>query len=146
MREAVGSTFLFQIMIILIFFFVSFLAIAINYSQAFQTKNKIINALEQGEGYNENSRETIENVQAATGYYREVNCNRAGEYYFVAQSASSPAVDLKGICIKHNTSNDMVGGYYSVTTYINFTFPIIGNLIAIPVSGETKLIVNDNFD
>ncbi len=56
MREAIGSTFIFKIAIFFIFFFVAFLSIAINYSQAFRTKNDIINHIEQSEGINNTSR------------------------------------------------------------------------------------------
>ena len=76
MREAVGSTFLFNIMIVFIFFFASFLAIAINYSQAFRIKNQIINYIEQYEGINtEKDKERIVNYISSSGYYREKDCD-----------------------------------------------------------------------
>ena len=145
MREAVGSTFLFKIMIIFIFFFTAFLAIAINYSQAFKAKNQVINALEQSEGYNATSKDRIANIVSSSGYFREVNCE---DDYFKATDKSGH--DLKGICIKRTGAKDATdytyGSYYSVITYVHFNFPIIGDIVTIPVRGETKLIVNDNFE
>ena len=146
MRESIGSTFLFQIMIVFIFFFVAFLAIAINYAQAFRTKNQIINAIEQAEGYNETSKERIAKVTQSSGYFREVNCStKAGTDFIAAKDKSGN--ELKGVCIKHNqtTSASSTSGYYTVMTFIHFDFPIIGDIATIPVTGETKLIVNDNF-
>ena len=140
MREAVGSTFLFQIMIVFIFFFTAFLAIAINYSQAFQIKNQVINSIEQAEGYNETSRENIRKLANNSNYYRNVNC--PDDYIHV----TSEGVELNGICVKQNRGSTTGSAYYSVQTYVHFDLPIIGNFIAIPVKGETKLIVNDNYE
>ena len=146
MREAVGSSFLFQIMIIFIFFFAAFMAIAINYSQAFQTKNKIINAIEQAEGYNATSRKTLEDIKSTTGYFRGISddvCkDKLGDGAFVAKSTLN--ADLKGMCIKRNETAS--GSYYTVSTFIWFNFPIIGDIATIPVKGETKLIVNDSYE
>ena len=136
MREAIGSTFLFKIMIVFIFFFTAFLAIAINYAQAFKAKNQVINALEQSEGYNDTSKERIAEVASSSGYFRNVNCEVDYE-----RATDRNGMPLNGICIKRTDASP--GAYYSVITYIHFDFPIIGNLISIPVRGETKLIVND---
>ncbi len=134
MREAVGSTFLFKLMIIFIFFFASFLAIAINYSQAFRIKNSVINKLEQLEGYNENSEVEISQVITNNGYYRNVDCSSREE------GGVSPE-NTKGVCIKGlRTGTNDEDIYYQVTTYISFNLPIVGNLFTFPVKGETKVI------
>lgn len=135
MREAVGSTFLFKLMIFFIFFFASFLAIAINYSQAFRIKNSVINRLEQLEGYNETSEAEISQIINSSGYYRNVDCN--------SEETGVAPENTTGVCIrglKTGTNNENV--YYQVTTYISFNFPIVGNLFTFPVRGETKIITN----
>ena len=135
MREAVGSTFLFKLMIFFIFFFSFFLAIAVNYSQAFRIKNSVINRLEQLEGYNETSEAEISQIITGNGYYRNVDCTSRGD-------GVAPE-NTTGVCInglKTGTNNEDV--YYQVTTYISFNFPIIGNLFTFPVRGETKIITN----
>lgn len=148
MREAVGSTYLFQIVIVFIFFFAAFLAVAINYSQAFQIKNQVVNALEQAEGYNATSKERIKTIKASNGYFRDVNqaqCRANLGADAIVPTDSDTGAPLNGICILRHDNGDGKA-YYTVQTYVWFDLPIIGNFITIPVNGETKLIVNDNYD
>jgi len=141
MREAVGSTFLFKIMIIFIFFFASFLAIAINYSQAFRIKNQVINLIEQYEGLNDTSEAKIFNLINSSGYYREINsCNGYGN------PVSNPDTEtqINGLCVRRFTTGiDDTDAYYSITTFVSFNLPIVGNFFTFPVKGETKVITND---
>ena len=136
MREAVGSTFLFKLMIIFIFFFASFLAIAINYSQAFKIKNQIINVLEQYEGYNDTTKEIITSYISGSGYYRTHTCNSDTEGEMPTHNSNR----ANGVCILKQGTEDK--RYYKVTTYVSFNFPIIGNIFTFPVVGETKIITN----
>lgn len=141
MREAVGSTFLFKLMIFFIFFFASFLAVAINYSQAFKTKNQIINILEQSEGFNSTARNRISDLTISSGYYRKVDCASRKDGESVTNKSGQT---INGICIDNVTVNNENGNsvYYKVTTYISFNFPLIGNILTFPVRGETKIITN----
>lgn len=144
MREAVGSTFLFKIMIFFIFFFASFLAIAINYSQAFRVKNQIINILEKNEGLNKASKKAIIDVALGTGYSKNVPCNNAGNIVYDPDNISKKAM---GVCIKKMPDDRYTSKsnrYYKVTTYVSFNFPIIGRIFTFPVVGETKVITNLN--
>lgn len=143
MREAVGGTFLFKIMIVFIFFFTSFLAIAINYSQAFRIKNQIINAIENYEGYNNDSMNVMASVVNNSGYYRNITCST--KYGYNAKTKESGGTVIKGVCIKETEENFTDGKtkkYYKITTFVSFNFPIIGNVFTIPVIGETKAIQN----
>lgn len=146
MREAVGSTFLFKLMIFFIFFFASFLAIAINYSQAFRIKNQIINVLEQYEGYGDTSKEKIWNVIGNSGYYRYHPCvNNSNK--LEGQNITYNGTTINGVCV-YGKKSGPEGKYmvYKVTTYVSFDFPVLGNVFTIPVSGETKAITNPVYD
>lgn len=153
MREAVGGTFLFNIMITFIFFFTSFLAIAINYSQAFRVKNQIINYIEQYEGINNNSdRKRIVDYVNQAGYYREIDCECDGNDYSCGgninkNNGSNVSTDetkkAKGLCVK-KLENDNGDIYYRVTTFVKFNLPIIGDFFTIPVKGETRTIIKPN--
>ena len=156
MREAIGSTFLFNLMIVFIFFFAAFLAIAINYSQAFRIKNQVINYIEQYEGINDDKdRERIVNYIGSSGYYREKDCDcdngGSGNNYTCGNTNDSRngakiklnnGNESKGLCIRKlkNANGD---SYYQVTTFVSFNLPIIGNFFTFPVKGETKIITND---
>ena len=51
MRESIGGTWLFGIVIVFIALFSAFLAYSISYTRAFNVKNEIINYIERNEGY-----------------------------------------------------------------------------------------------
>jgi hypothetical protein len=51
MREAIGGTWLFGIVITFIALFASFLAYSISYTRAFNMKSEILNIIERSEGY-----------------------------------------------------------------------------------------------
>ena len=51
MREAIGGTWLFGIVILFIALFSAFLAYSVSYTKAFNTKNEIINIIERNEGF-----------------------------------------------------------------------------------------------
>lgn len=151
MREAVGSTFLFKLMIIFIFFFASFLAIAINYSQAFRVKNQVINLIEQYEGLDDVNENRIFNLLNSSGYHRIANCdcttadcnsrNADANGAVVRNNSGTPA---NGLCIRRlKTGNSGEDVYYRVTTFVSFNLPIVGNFFTFPVRGETKVITND---
>ena len=145
MREAVGSTFLFNIMIVFIFFFVSFLAIAINYSQAFRVKNQIINYIEQYEGMHEDTSEKkIIDYVINSGYHKDEPCDCTSyDCGNMNDKRNGAAItNTKGICIRKlkNTNNDT---YYRVTTFVKFNLPLIGDFFTFEVKGETKTITND---
>ena len=50
MRQAIGSTWLMQLVIIFMLIFVAFLALSINYTKSFKTKNELVNMIEEREG------------------------------------------------------------------------------------------------
>ena len=156
MREAVGSTLLFKVMIVFIFFFASFLAIAINYSQAFRIKNRIINIIEENEGIKNNDvRLEIINYVNFAGYYRDVDCDCSSNDYRCGNNntnlkgsnisdSNNASNRIQGLCIKKlKNSNDEV--YYRVTTFVNFHLPIVGDIFTFEVRGETKSITNDTY-
>lgn len=61
MREAIGGTWLFGIVITFIALFTSFLSYSISYTRAFNMKSEILNIIERNEGYTE-SEGTVENM------------------------------------------------------------------------------------
>ena len=61
MREAIGGTWLFTIVIVFIVLFSSYLAISVNYSKAFKVKNGIVDLIEQNEGLSSETQTQISN-------------------------------------------------------------------------------------
>jgi hypothetical protein len=126
MRESIGGLFLIKIMVVFIIVYNAILAIAVNYAMAFRVKNEIINLLEQYEGCRP-AQEHIDNYISDVGYYR-----RGG-------------VSNKPYTIEANDLDNR-GTYYKVTTYLNFDFPFVGDILKVNITGETKPIYNINSD
>ena len=47
MRESIGGTWITQLVIVMMFVFVAFLALSVNYSKAFRVKNQMISIIEK---------------------------------------------------------------------------------------------------
>ena len=70
MREAIGGTWLFGLVLTFIVFFASFLAVSINYSKAFNVKNNIVDLISKYEGNNNCARKKINDYFInITSYY-----------------------------------------------------------------------------
>ena len=126
MREAMGGALLIKLVMFFIVIYVCVLAIAINYSITFRVKNQIINLIEEYEGY-ELAKDAIDEYIANVGYYRSS-----------VGGVSLDASCNNGYCIEELTS--VRGKYYRITAFVSFDFPIIGQIMNFPVSGETKVI------
>ena len=75
MRDAFGGAFSIKLMLIFLMLYVAFICVALNYARAFRVKNRIINIIEQNEGYpaTANKRKAIDkeinDYLKSTGYY-----------------------------------------------------------------------------
>ncbi len=115
MRDAIGGTMLFWIVLFFMALFISFMAVVIQYARVYKIKNNTIEAIERNEGLC-----TIDSLSkhlANNGY--------KGEYK---------------ICytISSTSSGETIGGYYALTLYARFAFSSFG--FNMPVNGETRLI------
>ena len=62
MRESIGGTWLFGIVITFIALFSAFLSYAISYTKAFNLKSEILNMIERSEGWTESEIDDLDNV------------------------------------------------------------------------------------
>lgn len=116
MRESIGGTLLFWIVLILLSVFIVFIAFVIKYAHVYKAKNSIVNYIERNEGVT--SKEEFDNQLLSFGYTSE------GDYKICRYLPGS------------------AGGYYYVELYSVTIFPLIGYIypISITVKGETKTI------
>lgn len=175
MREAIGGTWLFGIVILFIALFASFLAYSISYTRAFNTKNEIINLIERSEGYticakgegedslgdgecnvkNMTEQQLKQNTSVeAQAYYKII---KAGYNYSAGESIDCTSVghekaDAKpgGYCITKYCQNADLGDkfsvYYKVTTFIALKLPVVEVTFNIPITGETRTLYFDSGD
>ncbi len=155
MREAMGGTWLFGIVIVFIVLFASFLTYSISYTRAFNIKNQIIDLIEQHEGFTTSKILDLKNasdeqlqqdnsVEALTflkiknaGYNYSTTENIVCEN---GQSAMTGGYCLTKVCTNNNKKENT---YYKVTTYVAVQFPIFNFIFKIPVTGETRTLYYD---
>ena len=116
MKDAIGSSILIKIMLVFIAIYVSFLAVSVNYSQAFRVKNQIVSIVEFHEGITVEAQSEIMAFLSRVGY--------VGRSY-----------DVREICTSR-------GPYYRITTYVSFNFPVVQTFFRFPIHGETRIMYN----
>lgn len=155
MREAIGGTWLFSIVIVFIVLFTSFLAISVNYSKAFKVKNGIINIIEKNEGVSTDTVDEISSYLDTVGYLVYSSCPDT----VTSQSSTDKAQGFEAsntnsrkfkYCVAktEDTNGNINKTYYKVTVFFRVDLPIFGEIFTFPVTGETKPIyfpVNDVF-
>ncbi|MDD2409387.1 MAG: hypothetical protein PHD03_01545 [Bacilli bacterium] len=141
MREAIGGTWIFGIVIIFIVLFSSYLAISVNYSKAFKVKNAIVSMIEKYEGHGQEVQNLIKDYNKSVGYGVSSNCSDRGEGYDNVNTTAGIRSRYCVKCIEADNSesrNRMHKSYYNVTVFFKLDLPIIGNIFVFPVTGETK--------
>ena len=136
MREAIGGTWIFSIVVVFIVLFSSYLAISVNYSKAFKVKDGIINILEKGEGYNTSTDDEIKEYLSNVGYNVYNKCEG-----YTGKLPSTNNSNSYKYCIKATTNEENIKRtYYSVKVFFKLDLPILGSIFVFPVTGETKAI------
>lgn len=140
MREGMGVSVTINIILIFIAVVFAFLASTLSYYKAFKMNNHIINSIEKYEGYNELSKQEIENMLLSIGYNRgRINC--AQEKNGGVLTALN-AQNLYEYCIyRHN--EDATHYSYGVMTYIRVDLPFL-DLFRLPIYTKTNLIYDFN--
>lgn len=165
MKESIGNAMLFYIIITFVVVLIMFFVGSLSYSKAYKVKNKIVEEIEKEETYNEAAATEIESWLAGGGTngkgigYRvntgslnnTENCpiknsalidiptdakliNQKSNYQYCVYEIATCTHGRDGRC----------GKYYKVVAYMYFDLPIIGDVLKIPVSGETMIFTEIN--
>lgn len=136
MRDAIGNTFMYNIVIVFVLLIMLVLIGSLSYSKGFKAKNKIINIIEENRGYDDTAIEQIDAVLKDSGYrpksaFKNKKCpDRNGELL--------EGSDKYFYCVYSNETER--GVYYSVTIYIRFEIPLLSGILEFPVNGDTRTI------
>ena len=161
MKEAIGGTWLFGIVITFIVFFTTFISVSTNYSRTFKVKDEILSIVEFYKGVNTKSIAKINDRLDTLGYYTRGACvDNSGEQKssskkysnwlgFSTRSVSSTMNSRNSnYCIRRYTvsaKNDgpighPTSAYYQVVVFFKLDWPIIGSIFNVRVDGETSII------
>ena len=117
MREAVGGSILFYIILGFLAIFIVFIAIIMNYAACYRASNYVLTMLERNEGQVRKSE--LENALRERNYYNKLDV----------------------CCYEFSNSSDKsVSSIYKIETQVNFDIPLIGIKGTMPIRNETKTI------
>jgi len=149
MKQAVGTTTVFKLVLAFTLLFSAFLAVAITYNKAYKLKNETISILEKYEGVNKKSLKIINNYLHNSGYNTRGSCD-VGEYgvkdlnkeaYELAKNNERYYYCINYYCTtrscKVNGNEDI---FYKVKLFFDFNLPFFGELTTFKITGDTKAI------
>ncbi len=139
MREAIGATWLFNIVIVFILLFTGYLCLAINYSRAYNVKNEVVDIIERNNGYNTRAQEEIANYLSKIGYRTTGKCeegmkgNNDDKSYGLGESV---------YCYKEMKTggeDDYADStYYQVQVFFRIDLPVLRDVFTFSVKGDSN--------
>ena len=159
MKEAVGGTWLFGIVITFIVFFTTYISMSTNYAKSFKVKDEILLTIEHFKGVNKDSIGRINNYLDEVGYFSKGKCevydsnaalarkNFSKWLGFTYNSSSTGSITDANYCIRRSKfkSGDSDAGHprsahYQVVVFFSLDWPVVGSLINVRIEGETAII------
>lgn len=141
MKEAIANVGVFNIMIVFVVVLLTLFVGSLGYIKAYKVKDYIINEIETDEGWDDLTEKKVDDFLIDVGYQSdfEINCPSFDGGKAIKTNSSYKYCVYKFDLDEDNSSNK-TGVYYKVIAYIKYDFPIIGQMVKIPVSGETRLL------
>lgn len=141
MKEAIANVGVFNIMIVFVVVLLTLFVGSLGYIKAYKVKDYIINEIETDEGWNVSTEKKVEDFLIDVGYQSDfkIDCPSFSGGEAIKTDSNYKYCVYKFDLDKDNSSNK-TGVYYKVMAYIKYDFPIIGQMVKIPVSGETRLL------
>lgn len=169
LKEAIGGTWIFVIVITFLAVFTTFVSVSTNYSRCYKIKDEVLLTLERNHGINAESISAINAYLKGTGYSSVGKCPEDGTCWYpfgISKNYSTgytkPGDKNTNYCIakyqitsrsddgsKTIYTNGPVGhpesAYYGVVIFFRLDWPIFRQMFSIDISGETSIIylVND---
>lgn len=167
MKESIGGTWLFGLVIAFVVMFTTFVSVSTNYSRCFKIKDDILAIIEYYHGVNDRSISAINEMIVSIGYSSTGDCpTDDGGCWFGFNSgelnARYSATDVnyciaKNVITKKVQKNTDGGGrfssavidgaighpesaYYQVIVFFRLDWPILNQIMNINIDGETSVI------
>lgn len=147
MKGAIGNTMVMNIVITFVILTIAFLVGSISYSKAYKVKTKIVDIIEKYDGnFNDSGASIVNEISdflGSIGYRtvsqtQKVDCKKYEEKSDDKVIGTTLNYDVCIIARNNGNSTGTKAEHYKVVVYMYFDFPVIGDAIKIPVSGETK--------
>ncbi len=159
MKESIGGTQIFIIVVTLILLFSGIMALTINHSNAFAVKDQIVSTIEKHGGLditlavddNEVLQEIVEaikyNAYRQTGSCEQFERDGLQDYEVIGYQRNGEEVsgnNKASFCIIKNKTAANVGTapeyYYQVVVFYTLDLPVVNEIFNFKVIGETKVL------
>lgn len=143
MRDSVGGTWLFGLIITFMLIFVGYLTLMINYSTVFKNKNEVVHMIERYEGMSADTMTLINNYLRNSGYSSKGRCPMEDGWMGIEElSSSATAVENSNnayYCYKKTEAGEAGddSAYYDVRLFLHFDIPVLGQLGSFDIKGQT---------
>ncbi len=149
MREAIGQTFIFNLVILFVVIIMFLLVGSLSYTKAFRVKNRIVEILEKYKDYDYYEAEIKEEINAnlkSIGY----KTNKYGTQKCKANGGEilTDYANYRYCIVRYNNQasseyyRNPKGIYYGVTAYMYFEIPLVNDILEFPIYGETTVMYN----
>lgn len=139
MKEAFGSVFMMRLMLVIVFIFVAFTAISLNYAKAFRIKNKVIDFVEQQEAFSLDSLfasgsganlAKLDKILDDAKYNKE--CQKVGTNGKIPTEAGAPsAYCYRGIIVEESEVINNRTIKYNIYTYADWNLGFLNLVFAL---------------
>ncbi len=147
MREAIGGTWIFQIVIFFVLLFTGYMCLTINHTKAFNVKDTIVKEIERQEGVALNNPDSDEGIQKIVDYLKSASYRTTGKcpngyngYNRDGHIDSRNSAFCIGKQNVHSGSDMPDMAYYRVIVFYQLDLPIFRSVFNFKVSGDTKII------
>jgi len=150
MRQTIGTTWIFQLVIVFMLVFVAFLSLSLNYTKAFKIKNELISTIEKFEGLTQSASDRQPgSIQIINNYLMYNNYSSVGtcdisDYGAPSLQSTSLEEAIPGkkyyYCVrKIDRSNKSLANRakYEIKIFFKFSLPVIGDLFTFSSEGTT---------
>lgn len=162
MREAIGGTWIFQIVIFFILLFTGYMCLSINHSKAFNVKNEIVKAIEREGGANLENPENDAAIQSIVEYLKKTSYRTTGKCLDdVKDKAGNVITHYTGynregkldnsnpsFCIAKQSVSSGEGmpdrSYYRIVVFYQLDLPIFRSVFQFRITGDTKVMSYTN--
>lgn len=161
MKESIGGTWIFTIVIAFLALFTTFVSVSTNYSRIYKIKDEVLTALERNHGINENSIATINAYMKGTGYSSTGKCpsdrcwygfktsGDARSYHKIGTGEANYCITKYKVTSNSREENKIYtdgpighppSAYYGVVLFFKLEWPILRSVFSINITGETSMI------
>lgn len=151
MRQSIGGSWIFMLVIIFTMIFAGYIALTINYSKSYRVKNEVLSIIEKSQGFTQEGINLINNYLTQSGYKNAGACKIvSGSKVFGVEKLESNVIPEQAVpgkkysyCFSKYTgyhSYYKTRAYYRVTLFFKFDLPIFHELSTFDVEGQTSEI------